>query len=135
MAVVDDLEGLPIFAGVEHAELMKLAKYAEEVDVPAGTELTHEGRVEGPVYVVLSGWFSVERDGKAVDTIGPGGIFGEIAAIDGGPRTATGRAVQDSRVIAMSPRQFNDVLDASPQLQQAVMAEMERRLAQIDAGN
>jgi CRP-like cAMP-binding protein len=135
MAVIDDLEQLPIFAGVEHTELSKLAKYAEEVDVPAGTELTHEGRVEGPVYVVLSGWFAVERNGQSVDTIGPGGIFGEIAAIDGGPRTATGRALQDSRVIAISPRQFNDVLDASSGLQERVMAEMERRLAQIDAGS
>jgi len=134
MAVVEDLAGLPIFAGVAHAELTKLAKYAEEVDVPAGAELTHEGRIEGSVYVVLSGWFAIERDGRSVDTIGPGGFFGEIAAIDGGPRTATGRALQDSRVVVVSPRQFNDVLDASPELQAAVMAEMERRLARIDAG-
>jgi hypothetical protein len=36
MAVVEDLAGLPIFAGVEPAELTKLAKHAEEIDVPAG---------------------------------------------------------------------------------------------------
>ena len=134
MAVIDDLGQLQIFSGVGADQLTKLAKYAEEVDVPEGAELTHEGRIEGSVYVVLSGWFAIERDGRAVDTIGPGGFFGEIAAIDGGPRTATGRALQDSRVVVLSPRQFNDVLDASPDLQAAVMAEMERRLARIDAG-
>ena len=133
MAVIDDLGQLPIFSGVEPAQLSTLAKFAEEVDVPADTELTHEGRVEGAVYVVLSGMFAIERDGRVVDTIGPGNFFGEIAAIDGGPRTATGRAIVDSRVIAVSPRQFNDVLDAAPDLQAAVMAEMERRLARIDA--
>jgi CRP-like cAMP-binding protein len=36
--------------------------------------------------------------------------------------------------VVVSPRQFNDVLDASPELGAAVMAEMERRLARIDAG-
>jgi CRP-like cAMP-binding protein len=134
MAVIDDLGQLPIFSGVEPSQLSTLAKFAEAVDVPEGTELTHEGRVEGAVYVVLSGIFAIERDGRTVDTIGPGDFFGEIAAIDGGARTATGRAIVDSQVIAWSPRQFNDVLDASPDLQAAVMAEMDRRLARIDAG-
>jgi CRP/FNR family transcriptional regulator, cyclic AMP receptor protein len=133
MAVVDDLGQLPIFSGVAPAHLETLAKFADEIDVAAGTELTHEGRVEGAVYVVLSGMFAIEREGRVVDTIGPGNFFGEIATIDGGPRTATGRAIVDSRVIAVSPRQFNDVLDAEPDLQTAVMAEMERRLARIDA--
>ena len=133
MAVIDELGQLPIFSGVDPSQLSTLAKFAEEIDVPADTELTHEGRVEGAVYVVLSGIFAIEREGRVVDTIGPGNFFGEIAAIDGGPRTATGRAIVDSRVIAVSPRQFNDVLDAAPDLQAAVMAEMERRLARIDA--
>ena len=134
MAIIDDLGQLPIFAEVGPAELAALAKYAEERDVAAGEELTHEGKHEGSVFVVLTGSVEIQRDGRSVDTIGPGGFFGEIAAIDGGPRTATGRALQDSRVVVVSPRQFNDVLDASPDLQAAVMAEMERRLARIDAG-
>jgi len=134
MAVIDDLEQLPIFSGVGPEGLTTLAKHAEERDVPAGTELTHEGRIEGSVFVVLSGSFAIERDGRAVDTIGPGGLFGEIGAIDGGPRTATGRALEDSRVVVVSPRQFNDALDASPDLRSAVMSEMEARLARIDSG-
>src|SRR5262249_44728150 len=85
-------------------------------------------------FVVLSGSFAIERDGHAVDVIRPGQLFGEIGAIDGGPRTATGRALEDSRVVIVSPRQFNDALDSSPALRTAVMAEMEARLARIDAG-
>jgi CRP-like cAMP-binding protein len=134
MAVVDDLERLPLFAMVGHDQLVALAKHAEEIDVPRDTELTHEGRYEGSVFVVLAGSFGIERDGRTVDTIGPGGFFGEIAAIDGGPRTATGRALEDSRVVAVSPRQFNDALDASPELRANVMSAMEERLARIDAG-
>jgi CRP-like cAMP-binding protein len=133
MAVIDDLERLPVFAAIGRDQLATLSKYAEERDVPAGTELTHEGRIEGPVFVVLTGSVGIERDGQTVDTIGPGGFFGEIAAIDGGPRTATGRAITDSRVVVISPHQFNEVLDAAPDLQAAVMAEMNRRLARIDA--
>ena len=135
MAVIEDLGQVPIFSGVGADGLATLAKYAEERDVPAGTEVTHEGRVEGSVYVVLAGSFAIEREGRTVDTIGPGGLFGEIGAIDGGPRTATGRALEDSRVVVVSPRQFNDALDDSPALRTAVMSEMERRLARMDAGS
>src|SRR4051794_26371092 len=134
MAVIDDLAQLPLFSMVGHDGLVDLAKYAEEIDVPGGAELTHEGKYEGSVFVVLEGSFGIERDGRTVDTVGPGGFFGEIAASDGGPRAAAGRAPQDSRVIAVAPRRFNDGLDASPDLRSAGMDEMEARLARIDGG-
>jgi CRP-like cAMP-binding protein len=134
MTVVDDLASLPIFASLPHEQVEQLAKHAEELDVPANTQLTREGRVEGLVYVVISGYIGIDRGGKTVDTIGPGGFLGEIAAIDGGARTATGWAIEDARVVAISPRQFNEVLDEAPELRAAVMGAMEERLARIDAG-
>ena len=133
MAVVDDLADLPQFAAVDRGQLETLAKHAEELDVPAGTELTHEGRHEGSVFIVVAGSIGIERGGRTVDTIGRGGFFGEIAAIDGGPRTATGRALEDTRVVALSPRQLNDVLDDSPELRAIMLTAMEERLTRIDA--
>jgi CRP/FNR family transcriptional regulator, cyclic AMP receptor protein len=133
MPAIDDLERLPIFAGVSHEQIERLAMFADELDVPAGTALTHEGRHEGPVFVVVSGVVGIERGGRTVDTIGPGDILGEIGAIDGGPRTATGRAIEDAHVIALSPKRFNDLLDEAPELGAAMMARMEERLGRIDA--
>ena len=133
MGIVDDLAELPQFASVDRVQLETLAKHAEELDVPAGVELTHEGRHEGSVFIVVSGSIGIERGGKTVDTIGRGGFFGEIAAIDGGPRTATGFALEDTVVVAISPRQLNDVLDESPELRAMMMAAMEERLGRIDA--
>ena len=81
MTVVADLASLAIFADLPPEQVERLAKYAEELDVPQGTELTHEGRHEGPVYAVISGYIGIDRGGKTVDTIGPGGFLGEIAAV------------------------------------------------------
>jgi CRP-like cAMP-binding protein len=133
MAVVDDLAANLLFASLTPAQLETLARYADEIEVAPGTELTHSGKHEGAVFVVVAGAIGIDRDGRMVDTIGPGGFFGEIAAIDGGPRTATGRALEDSRVIVLSPRQFNAVLEDAPELRAAVMTAMEQRLARIDA--
>ena len=135
MTVVADLASLAIFADLPPEQVERLAKHAEELDVEAGEELTHEGRYEGPVFAVISGTIGIDRGGKTVDTIGPGGFLGEIAAIDGGARTATGWAIEDARVVAISPRQFNAVLDEAPELRAAVMGAMEERLARIDPGN
>ncbi len=135
MAIVDDLAELPQFAAVDRGQLETLAKHAEELDVPAGVELTHEGRHEGSVFIVISGSIGIERGGRTVDTIGRGGFFGEIAAIDGGPRTATGRAIEDTVVVAISPRQLNDVLEESSELRAMMMSAMEERLGRMDAGD
>ncbi len=133
VTVADTLEHARIFADVDRGQLAALAKHAQEIEVAAGADLTHEGRYEGFVYIVVSGMVAVIRDGRTVDTIGPGDIVGEIAAIDGGPRTATARAIDDSRLIVISQVHFNDALDASPELREIVMRSMEGRLARIDA--
>jgi len=135
MAALDDLADLAPFDAIDRAQLETLVKYADEIDVPAGTELTHEGKHEGSVFIVISGLIGIERGGRTVDAIGRGGFFGEIAAIDGGPRTSTGRALEDTRVVVLSPRQLNTAIDVSPELRTIVMSAMEERLARIDAGD
>jgi len=40
------LERVPLFAGIGRNELEEIGRIADEVDIPAGTALTHEGRHE-----------------------------------------------------------------------------------------
>jgi CRP-like cAMP-binding protein len=132
MSVVEDLEALPVFAAATHEQLDQVAKFAEEIDVPAGAELTHEGTYEGTVFVVVKGSVAIERHGHAVNLIRAGDFFGEIEAIDGGPRMATSRAIEDTRVVVVNHRDFNDLIDAVPELREQVMAAMEERLERVD---
>ena len=127
------LAGVPVFSGLPEAELAAIADAASEFEVGQGEEVATEGDFGHAMYAIESGTAEVRLDGKPPGKLGPGDVFGEIAAIDGGPRTATGFALEDTVVVAISPRQLNDVLDESSELRAMMMAAMEERLGRIDA--
>jgi CRP-like cAMP-binding protein len=126
------LERVPLFAGMSHDQLEELSGIVREVDVKPGHVLTHEGRHEGYFFVVVDGTVGIERGGQTINTLGPGDFLGEIALIDGGPRTATATAVTDSRLLSLEHQAFDDLLDASPEIRTAVLEAVGRHLRAID---
>ena len=85
--------------------------------VLAGTEIFREGDPAGCAFVVKVGLVELDRTVKGVRTtfirIGPGGIFGEMAVIDGGPRTASATAIEDTTLVLVSKEVFRSKLDAA----------------------
>ena len=126
------LRRVPLFAGVDHKELQAIGQIADEIEAPAGTALTHEGRHEGHFFVIVSGSVRVERGGRTIKTVGDGDFLGEIALIDGGPRTATATTVAPSRLLRMTHQRFQQLLDHSPSIRTAVLEELGRRLRSLD---
>ena len=60
------LERVSLFAGVGREGLEEIGRIADEIDVPAGTALTHEGRHEGYFFVIVSGTVRIERGGRMI---------------------------------------------------------------------
>jgi CRP/FNR family cyclic AMP-dependent transcriptional regulator len=127
------LQRVPLFAGVGQDELEEIARIAEEMDAPAGTALTHEGRHEGYFFVIVSGTVRIERGGQTINTIRDGDFLGEIALLDGGPRTATATTVSPCQLLVMTHQRFEQLLDTSPSIRAAVLEEVGRRLRRLDA--
>ena len=67
-----------------------------------GDVVTQQGEPVEGLFVVLDGMLSVEVDGREVGDVGPGAVIGERAALEGGTRTATLRAVTPVRVARAS---------------------------------
>jgi CRP-like cAMP-binding protein len=127
------LQRVPLFSGVGEEELGEIARIAEEMDAPAGKVLTHEGRHEGYFFIIVSGTVRIERGGHTINTIGDGDFLGEIALLDGGPRTATATTVSPCQLIVMTHQRFEQLLDRSPSIRAAVFEEVGRRLRGLDA--
>jgi CRP-like cAMP-binding protein len=129
----EDLLGqVPLFAGISAPGIEQLGAIADEVEVRAGTVLTQQGHREGFFFIVLEGTVRIERDGRTVNILGPGDYLGEIALLDGGPRTATAVTETPCRLLSMTYQMFHELLDAQPDLRVAILGAVGRRLRELD---
>jgi len=127
------LKRVPLFAGLAADALEAIGAITEERDVAAGTALTHEGRHEGYFFVIVSGDVRIERGGRTLNTLRDGDFLGEIALLDGGPRTATAIAESPCRLLVMTYPRFQQLLDTAPEVRTAILEEVGRRLRALDA--
>ena len=101
--------------------------------VPEGHVPLRQGEGSEALFVVVSGGFEVRlRRGEdredVLDTIGPGGTFGEIQVVVGGVSTTTVAAVAGSRVLRLSQQDFEALCEESPELLETVARLARRRL-------
>jgi CRP/FNR family transcriptional regulator, cyclic AMP receptor protein len=80
------------------------------------------------MYVVRSGEIEIERDGRVIETLSAGGIFGEMALIDGSPRSATARAKTAAEVAPINEKSFLFLVHETPFFAIAVMRTLAERL-------
>jgi CRP/FNR family transcriptional regulator, cyclic AMP receptor protein len=71
-----------------------------------GEVIFREGDKADKMYVVLSGEVEVHLQGTVIDTLAQGATFGEMALIDGSPRSATVVAKTSSEVAAINEKTF-----------------------------
>jgi len=112
------LAGSPLFGDVDPATLHRIAELTDEVQVAGGATLMNEGDPGDCFYLVVSGRlqiFSASQGApRVVAELGQHETVGEMAMLTGGPRSATVRAVRDSRLIRFSRAAFDRLLTEHP---------------------
>jgi CRP-like cAMP-binding protein len=131
-AVRDRLRQVTLFSACDDAELDVALENMTQAEFPAGQVLAQQGRVGREFLVVVEGRARVTIDEREVAVLGPGDFFGEMALLDGGPRTATVVAITDLVVDVMSHQEFDRVLTESPHVARAVLTGLARRLREAD---
>jgi MFS family permease len=100
------LSGVPMFRPLQLTTLETLAVQMTEHAVKAGVDVIRQGEAGETFYVVESGRLVTLVDGNAVGELGPGDSFGEIALLRATERTATIRAIEDSRLVELAREPF-----------------------------
>jgi CRP-like cAMP-binding protein len=122
--LVDLLGHVTLFSKCSKGELKTVARHAETVRLEPGVELTRQGADGDAFYVILDGTAEVVVDGETVNELGPGDWFGELALLDGEPRTATVTSVDDLEVAVLGVRMFRTLLREFPDLAAQLLAGM-----------
>jgi NADH dehydrogenase len=114
---------------------MKIAR--SDLIVPlrfaAGQEIIRQGEPGSRFYIVNSGRVEVVRSNGSSETVlatlGPGKYFGEVALLESSGRTATVRAVEDTRVLSIARKDFTTLVQHLPMLERAVSETSKTALA------
>ena len=123
------LRGVWLFERCTKKELAAIARMATPVIVEPGRVLAKEGHPGHEFVVVVEGTASATSRGEEVGQVGPGSFFGELALLDGGPRTATVRALTPMLVLVLDRSEFNELVDRSiPSVARRMLVTIAERL-------
>jgi CRP-like cAMP-binding protein len=126
------LGGVPLFVGFSKRHLQKLAKEADELAFSPGERIVEEGNLGEALFVVLAGQAKVVRGGRRLGSVVPGDFFGELSALDGGPRTATIIAETPMRVLRLFRRTLLKMIEEEPQLSLKLLDGIVRRIRDVE---
>ena len=124
----DQLRLLEVFHGCDDHELRAARGLLTPLDVEAGRTLVHQHDIGREFFIIASGTAEVLRAGESVAQLGAGQFFGEMALLDGKPRTATVRAISAMEVLVQDQREFHAMLHRSPTVACNITRTLSRRL-------
>jgi CRP-like cAMP-binding protein len=128
------VETIPLFDGLARRHLRKLAEEADVVRFRPGRPIVEEGEGGEAMYVVLSGTAAVVRGRRSVARLIPGDFFGELSALDSGPRSASVVAETPVEVLRLFRHTLRGLLETEPALVFRMLEGLARRLRQVRPG-
>ena len=110
------LARVPLFAGSSRRQLRGILDWTKEYRYKPGTTIVREGARGQELFVLLDGKASVSRKGKRITRLVPGDFFGEMAVIDGGPRSATVIADEAVDCLVLKQADFRSMVEGDPSI-------------------
>ena len=137
MQTSDFLASIPLFSGLDDAELQQFAALTRERQYPKGSVILFEHDPGDSLFMVREGRVKVVlvgEDGREVilGVLGVGEYFGELSLIDDRPRSAHVIAMEDSTLLVLRREDFRRRVESNPAVAWSLLLELSRRLRQAD---
>ena len=126
--VVTRLAKVPLFSGCSQKDLQTIARVVKDIDHEDRTVIAREGEPGIGLFVIADGTAEVTIGGSKKASLGPGDFFGEIALLDGGPRTATVTATSDVKLLGLTEWVFRGLMQEHPTIAVKTLQAMAGRL-------
>ncbi|MBI2307593.1 MAG: cyclic nucleotide-binding domain-containing protein [Rhodocyclales bacterium] len=133
-ALLQQLGGLSLFSELSPRELKIVAALVHQRRMLAGEVIFDEGEEGQAIYFILAGQVTICRQGEAerpIAVLEAGQVFGELALIDGGPRSAQARAASDCELGVMFRGDFFNLMESHALIATRISFGLARHYASI----
>ena len=118
------LEGLadsPLFSGLEEPDVRALEQFFSARRIAEGKTIFIENMPGESLYLIKQGTVHISRmlaegDEEVLIVLGPDDVFGEMAVLDGGKRSATARIAEDAVLYGLTRKDYEALAASDPRL-------------------
>jgi CRP-like cAMP-binding protein len=116
----------PLFADLEPSELLRLGALARRRAYGKGDYIFHQGDAGDALFVLMDGRVKVatiseDGDEMILATLQPPDVFGELALIDGGPRSASIQTLEPTTALTLTRATLLDLVSRQPQVSEVLL--------------
>ena len=126
------LKSVGLFKEISAEDLSYVAGIAEETEVNAGTLIFGEGEYGDCLYIIIGGSVRIHKGERELAILGRLQALGEMAVLDGSPRSASATAQEDSQMLKVGREQFLDVMRNSPEIMHGIIRLLLARLREAN---
>ncbi len=135
-SATDPLAAVPLFAGLDEADLDSLRRVVRPRRFRRGEVVFHLGDPGDALFVVSSGAIKITLPSEGGEeailaTLRPGDFFGELALLDGAPRSATAVALEPTETLVLPRERFRELVATQPAIRDALLAALARELRRL----
>ena len=130
------LAAIPLFAGLSVEQLDKVGSLAKARSYPVRAVVVTQGEPARELFAIVRGRLKVASCGPdGQDTVlgimAEGEVFGEVALLDGGTRSATCTTVEPCELLVIDRAQFLELLETSPGIAVKLLDVLAKRLRRL----
>jgi CRP/FNR family cyclic AMP-dependent transcriptional regulator len=128
------MRAVPLLSGLSEADIGRVLGVGQEKEFRAGDPIVEEGDQACDFYLLLRGQARLNVPGRGETTLATGDHFGEMAVLDGEPRSASIRAETDVTALRIGRESFLGLLNAHGSIGRKLLVEMSKRVRQAERG-
>lgn len=134
--ILESLATIPFFGGLDPVALERVASGMRSRRFRRGEVIFHVGDPGDALFVIVSGDVKISLPSETGDeailaTIGPGGVFGELALLDGAPRSASATALSVTETVVLPRDRFRELIATEAGVRDALLASIAGELRRL----
>jgi CRP-like cAMP-binding protein len=134
--LAETLASVPFFSGLDAAGLETIGRTVRTRRFRRGEVIFHLGDPGDALFIVMTGGIKISLPSDTGDeailaTLHSGDVFGELALLDGAPRSATATAIEATETLVLPRAQFRELIATEPAVRDALLASIAGELRRL----